>query len=60
MELLLAILTVISIGLFLRLRETEKRLDLFDKWADWLEEVLFNPDTIVVKLEGEKDGETKN
>lgn len=59
-ELVAVTLLVVSIGLYLRLRELEKRMHIFDRWADWLEEQLFQQPEVTLTLEGEEDGETKD
>jgi hypothetical protein len=59
-ELVAVTLLVVSIGLYLRLRELERRMHIFDKWADWLEEQLFNQSEVTLTLEGEEDGERKD
>lgn len=59
-ELLAVTLVVVSIGLYLRLRELERRMHIFDKWADWLEEQLFNQEEVTFTVGGEDDGEGEN
>lgn len=44
LELLCVILVGISVGLYIRLREVESRLDVFDQWADWIEDEFLNQD----------------
>lgn len=48
LELAVVALTVISVGLYLRLRDVERRLDVFDTWADWIEDefITREPDMI--------------
>jgi hypothetical protein len=38
------ILVGISVGLYIRLKEVESRLDVFDQWADWIEDEFLNQD----------------
>ena len=59
-EILAVTLVVISVGLYLRLKELEKRMHIFDRWADWLEEQLFEQTEVTLTLEGEEDGERKD
>lgn len=59
-EILAITLVVISVGLYLRLKELEKRMHIFDRWADWLEEQLFQQTEVTLTLEGEEDGERKD
>lgn len=60
LELLVITIVFICIGLYARIRDLEKRLDIFDKWADWLEEQVFNQQDVSFTLEGDKDGKNKN
>jgi hypothetical protein len=59
LELLCVILVVISVGLYMRLRELESRVDVFDQWADWIEGEFLNPDKdLIFELDldlGEED-----
>lgn len=59
-ELVAVTLLVVSIGLYLRLKELERRMHIFDKWADWLEEQLFNQTEVTFTVGGEDDGEGEN
>jgi len=59
-ELIAVTLLFVSIGLYLRLKDLEKRMHIFDRWADWLEEQLFNQQEVTLTLEGEEDGERKD
>lgn len=60
LELLAVTLVVVSIGLYLRLRELERRMHIFDKWADWLEEQVFGSQEITLTLEGDNNDEGQN
>lgn len=60
LELLVVTIVLICIGLYARIRDLEKRLDIFDKWADWLEEQVFNQQDVSFTLEGDKDGKSKS
>ena len=62
LELLVVTLVVISIGLYLRLKELERRMHIFDRWADWIEEEFLNADKELIfhlnfDQEEENDGD---
>jgi predicted alpha-1,6-mannanase (GH76 family) len=57
MEILIVILTILVGMLLFRVIELQKRLDIFDKWADWIEEEIINAPTFVLDLGGDGDAE---
>jgi predicted alpha-1,6-mannanase (GH76 family) len=57
MEILIVILAILVGMLLFRVIELQKRLDIFDKWADWIEEEIINAPTFVLDLGGDDDAE---
>lgn len=60
LELAVVMCVVISVGLFLRLRDLEKQVDVLERWADWLEDEILNENNIILTLEGDRNDERKN